>query len=285
MRNTQSISRRKAAVRLCAAFGPLACSVGFLQQASLSAAEPMPEGFQRWQLQVDGVLREALVYAPASAKERPTPVVFAFHGHGGSMRNMARAIAIRQHWPGAIGVFMQGLNTPGRISDPNGTQPGWQSGAGQQQDRDLKFFDAFLARLRKDLKVDPERVYATGHSNGGYFTYLLWAERGEILAALAASAATLPARPGQRFIPRPVLHLAGTSDGLVKYESQRATMEEVRRINGCEAVGQARGKFSTEYASRNGTPFVAFLHPGGHEFHPDGSAAILRFFQVHPERR
>src|SRR6266545_8404713 len=39
---------------------------------------------------VDGVVREALVYVPAKAKTDATSVVFAFHGHGGSMNNAAR---------------------------------------------------------------------------------------------------------------------------------------------------------------------------------------------------
>jgi hypothetical protein len=38
----------------------------------------------------------------------------------------------------------------------------------------------------------------------------------------------------------------------------------------------------TEYPSKTGTPFVAFIHPGGHEFHKDAPALIARFFQQHP---
>ncbi len=38
-----------------------------------------------------------------------------------------------------------------------------------------------LARLKQDYRVDEMRVYATGHSNGGSFTHLLWAERGVCL--------------------------------------------------------------------------------------------------------
>ncbi|WP_316798464.1 hypothetical protein [Pedobacter frigidisoli] len=38
---------------------------------------------------VNDTIREALVYIPATAKTKPTPVIFAFHGHGGTMENMA----------------------------------------------------------------------------------------------------------------------------------------------------------------------------------------------------
>src|SRR5712691_11551343 len=138
---------------------------------------------------VDGVAREALTYAPPQAKSEPTPIVFAFHGHGGTMQQAARSFGFHTHWPEAIVVYMQGLNTPGQLTDPEGKKPGWQKTIGDQDDRDLKFFDAVLESLKRDYKVNEKRIYATGHSNGGGFTYLLWAARGDSFAAFAPSAA------------------------------------------------------------------------------------------------
>ena len=59
--------------------------------------------------------REALVYAPATTKTDPSPVVFAFHGHGGTMKFAATKFAYHKHWPEAIAVYMQGLKTPGTL--------------------------------------------------------------------------------------------------------------------------------------------------------------------------
>lgn len=98
----------------------------------------MPPGCQRWEFKVDGVAREALVHVPAAAKEQPAPVVFVFHGHGGTARNVVRTFAIQRHWPEAIAGYMQGLSTPRRLTDPEGKRPGWQKVRGDQQDRDLK---------------------------------------------------------------------------------------------------------------------------------------------------
>ena len=92
-------------------------------------------------------------------------------------------------WPEAVVVYMQGLSTPGRLTDPEGKKPGWQSAAGDQGDRDLKFFDALLATLKQEYKIDERRIYSTGHSNGGGFTYLLWSARPNMFAAVAPSAA------------------------------------------------------------------------------------------------
>lgn len=242
-------------------------------------AQPaLPAGFVRWEMTVDGTRREALVYLPPGAKTNLTPVVFVFHGHGGDSRNAARSFAMHEHWPEAISVYLQGLNTPGRLTDPEGKKPGWQARAGDQGDRDLKFFDAVLERLKKDYRVDEKRVFSTGHSNGGGFTYLLWAERGEVLAAVAPSAAAALRQP-DRFKPKPVMHLAGEQDPLVKFAWQKATMDGIRKLNGCDAGGEPWDKLCTIYPSKSGTPLVTYIHPGGHEFKRESAPLIVKFFK------
>ena len=114
--------------------------------------------------------RQGLLYVPEAAKSMPAPLVFCFHGHGGNTRNAARSFRLHEVWPEAIVVYLQGLNTPGQLTDPEGKKPGWQKSAGDQGDRDLKFFDAVLKSIRQDYRVDDRRVYSMGHSNGGGFT-------------------------------------------------------------------------------------------------------------------
>ncbi len=239
-----------------------------------AAAEPA-----RREWNVDGVTREGLVYVPAQATTQPTPLVLVFHGHGGTARNAARSFALHPLWPEAIVVYLQGLNTPGRLTDPEGKKPGWQSAAGTQGDRDLKLFDAVLAGLRRDYQVDDRRIYATGHSNGGGFTYLLWAERGDVFAAVAPSAAF--ARNVQGTLqPKPVMHLAGEKDELVKYAWQKETMVALRKLNHC-GEGQPWDKLCTLYPSPLGTPVVTMIHPGTHAFPRAAPALIVKFFQEH----
>ena len=228
---------------------------------------------------VDGVVREALVCAPPRASTNASPVVFAFHGHGGSMQNAARSFPFHRLWSEAIVVYPQGLNTPGRLTDPEGKRPGWQAAAGDQGDRDLKFFEAMLASLRKDYRVDDKRIYATGHSNGGGFTYLLWAARGEQFAAFAPSSAAA-ARTLGKLKPAPVMHVAGENDPLVKFAWQKATIDMLRQLNQC-GEGKEWGKWCTEYPSKIGAPVVTFIHPGTHQFPADAPAAIVKFFKQH----
>ncbi len=253
----------------------------FILLAAASAVRAADTSVHR-EWTVDGVTREALVYAPATAKTVAAPLVFVFHGHGGSMNNAARSFAMHTRWPEAIVVYPQGLKTPGRLTDPKGERSGWQHGPGAEGDRDLKFFDAILANLQQDYKVDDKRIYSTGHSNGGAFTYLLWAMRGEKFAAFGPSAASITPALLPKLKPKPMLHVAGENDPLVKFTWQKLTIDTILKLNQC-GDGQPWGdvKFCTLYPSKLGAPVVAFIHPGTHTFHKDAPAAIVKFFKEH----
>jgi polyhydroxybutyrate depolymerase len=237
-----------------------------------------PANLEHWEFKVDGVTREALAYIPPTAKDKPTPVVFVFHGHGGNSRNAVRTFPINREWPEAISIYMQGLNTPGRLTDPNGKVPGWQMSLGDQHDRDLKFFDAVLARLNNDYKIDSKRIFCTGHSNGGAFTYLLWAERGDVFAAVASSAG-MAVDSIPKLKPKPVMHIAGEKDALVKFEWQEKTIAADRKLNGCEPEGKPWAKNCTLYLSKTGTPVIAYIHPGAHSVPAAAPALIVKFFK------
>ena len=240
----------------------------------LAQAEP-----ERRTWQVDGVEREALVAVPSvpPAGETPAPLVFVFHGHGGTMHHAARTFSLHTRWPEAVCVYMQGLPTVGRLTDPEGKKSGWQPQAGAGGDRDLKFFDAVLATLNKEQKIDPKRIYATGHSNGGAFTYLLWGQRGDVFAAMAPSAAVAVGQL-KDMKPKPVLHLAGKNDPLVRFAWQEITMAALRRLNECGSGESMNGNL-TRYPSTAGCPVFTWIHGGGHEFSAAAAAEIARFFK------
>lgn len=251
-----------------------------------AACRAQSSSLKEQQFTVDGIRRVALIAVPASAASGKVPVVFAFHGHGGSMRNTSRSWRLHTAYPEAVVAYMQGMPTPGQISDPEGKRNGWQHRAGDHGDRDLKFFDAVLTSLKKQHPIDPKRVFAVGHSNGGAFTYLLSAQRPSALAAIAVvGAAGLRNVPD--LTPKPTLHVAGQNDPLVRFSVQERMMQVVRQVNGCEAPGKPWAKSgdltATLYPSAQGASFVEVIHPNGHEFPSQATGLIVKFFrQVTP---
>jgi polyhydroxybutyrate depolymerase len=59
------------------------------------------------------------------------------------------------------GYVPQGLDSVSR-RDPQGRNPDWQRLAGDDGNRDLKFFDAMLASMRREYRVDDRRIFSTG---------------------------------------------------------------------------------------------------------------------------
>lgn len=270
-------------MRTCFVFRPvlrtllLMCLLFTVASAIRAQRAQLPSTVQRMQWKVGDTVREALVYIPAAARTKPVPVVFAFHGHGGTMQNMFTTRRFDTLWPEAIFVCPQGLNTPGRLTDPEGRLPGWNK-AQDTTNTDVHFFDAMLQGLEKDYKVDRHRIYATGHSNGGAFTYLLWAVRGDVFAAVAptAAAAGLLVRQLQ---PKPAFHAMGEKDPLVLPIMQKRTCEYIRRLNHCQVNGEIIAPNTTLYTSDTGNPFEMYVHPGGHTYPPEITAIIAEFFK------
>ena len=141
-----------------------------------------------------------------------------------------------------------------------------------------------LASLRETYDVDDDRIYATGFSNGGMFTYLLWAERPGVFAAYAPVAGLLrrSVRPQQ---PRPLFHVAGERDRVVRFSDQGAAIEIAVEVNGVGATTMRCGDGCTIYRSGTPAPVRTWIHSGGHVY-PRGTAErIVSFFRDHSRTR
>ena len=225
---------------------------------------------------VDGAPREALVFdGSGRAPKTGRPLILAFHGHGGTMRSAARSFDVSTEWPEATAIYPQGLPVPG-IVDPEGRKPGWlRDGAGE---RDLKFVDAILDRAAK--VTDPKRIYAMGHSNGGNFTYVLWARRRTKFAAYGPSGS--PAgRLLRDLIPAPAFLTAGESDPLIPFAVQKRTLDAILILNGAADIEGKKQGFVTTYQGEGGIETGTYLHPGGHDYPPEAARATVAFFKRH----
>ena len=264
-----------------------------LGAASLSAqgkfrellSSKAPEGCVERTWTIDGVKRTALVRVPAGVSGQ-LAVVFCWHGHGGRAAQAAGRWGYDKADTTSILVFPQGLPTVSPLVDKEGRMPGWQTSVTSEGGRDLQFFDAMLADLKKEHPVDARRIYSMGHSNGAAFSYLLWQARPEVLAAIGSVAGSLRA-DAKITSPMPVIHVAGEKDPIVKFAWQQATFAVVRRTNGCSDEGKPWAKEgvldATIYASTKGAPLVTAIHGGGHEYAKGSTELIVRFFKENPK--
>jgi len=233
---------------------------------------------------VGKIEREGILFAPDSPpKSGGSPLLFVFHGHGGNMRASARGTKYQDLWPEAVVVYMQGLPTVTRI-DPEGKRAGWQHLPGDNADRDLKLVDTALAALRKKYTIDDNRIYATGFSNGAFFTYLLWDQRPETFAALAPCAG-LPRPQLKLTTPKPAFIVSGEKDQVVKIDDQKAAIERIRKLDSATADGKTGDDQTTVYSSEKGTPVETLIHPGAHTLPPEAPRLIVEFFKAHEQKK
>ena len=226
---------------------------------------------------IDGQKREAIVYPPSKPTSGKVPLVFSFHGYGDSVQSFQHT-DLHLAWPEAVVAYVQAL--PRRGSGP----PWWQVEKGQDDDRDLKMIDVAVKSLRERFNVDDTRTYATGFSNGGSFTYLLWAERPGVFAAFAPVAAKLfpsvrPTPPG-----RPLFHIAGSRDMTAVFADQQDAIKMASQVNGVADLRAACGEGCTIYGAASVSPVMAWIHSGGHEYPPTTAERIAKFFREHPRR-
>jgi polyhydroxybutyrate depolymerase len=260
-------------------------TTGTFGSANDTASDAASVSKREWT--VDGVVRTALVCIPPAAKRTAeTPLVFCWHGHGGTAVHSRATAAFERAWPEAIVVYPQGLKTPSPLVDPEGKKSGWQTAPGNNGDRDIKLYDAMVDSLRAEYKLDGRHTYSAGHSNGGFFSYLLWQTRGATLAAIGPVAGAY-LKPTADIKPLPVIHVAGKDDPIVKFSWQERTFENVRAANACTSEGKPwaaeGGLTATLYESSKSAPLVTVLHEGGHEYPKGSSALITRFFKEHAQ--
>jgi polyhydroxybutyrate depolymerase len=187
-----------------------------------SGSASLAPGTHELSVEHGALTRKYLVHVPRSADLRQAvPVVFAFHGGGGDAAYMADdaryGLISKSEQAGFVVVFPNGFSR-----FPRGRLATWNAGAccGDARDRnidDVGFVRAMLSDLRKRLKVDPGRIFATGMSNGGMLSHRLACEMADEFAAVAAVAGTdntLQCAPSR---PVAVLHIHARNDDHVLF--------------------------------------------------------------------
>jgi polyhydroxybutyrate depolymerase len=172
----------------------------------------------------DSLVREYIVYIPASLANatNEVPILFVFHGYGaGNIQSfMNNKLDFRPiaDTAGYILVYPKGT----RLFQNNSNSHHWNVGSwtSSSTSDDVGFIDALIDTLNTNYNIDQHRIYATGHSNGGYFSFVLACQLSYRFAAIASSSGTMSLgtlNSCNPLHPTPVLQIHGTSDNTVGY--------------------------------------------------------------------
>jgi polyhydroxybutyrate depolymerase len=158
---------------------------------------------------IDGVKRKYYLYCPASAK-KPAPLVLSFHGGGGTAKRADCGMARLADQKGFVLVY------------PDGLEKHWNDGrqaVTKHNYDDVGFISKVIDDLVASKIADPKRVYATGISNGGFFSQYLAMQLPGKIAAVATVAASVPNSHMEiKSLPVPILLMLGTEDPLVPWK-------------------------------------------------------------------
>lgn len=218
------------------------------------------------EIRVGGLTRTYLFYVPQSVtRNHPAPLVLVFHGGGGHAYNMPRFTGFDRlaDARGFIVAYPESVNTH------------WNDTRALSRADDVAFARTLITELEHSYSIDPARVYATGISNGGFFSQRLACELSSQIAAVASVAATMPetlppvCHPSN---PLSILFMQGTADPLVHIEGGPVARTHGRNISLADATKfwidhnqTAKQPDSSDLPSRdtNGTSVHRDIYSGG----------------------
>ena len=175
-------------------------------------------GINEFEVIFDEIPREYTVYIPENYNHSiPTPILFAFHGFGGSnnfIMNSAgfNEIADEENF---IVVYPQGSLILNLFAH-------WNVGGFTQISNtdDVAFVDYLISSLSQIYNINLDRVYATGMSNGGFMSFLLACQLSNKIAAIASVTGSMTTQTLNECDPQrevPILQIHGTNDPIVPY--------------------------------------------------------------------
>jgi polyhydroxybutyrate depolymerase len=164
---------------------------------------------------VDGVEREYILHLPKKYGNETLPLVMVFHGGGGTAEQIKdhtkfNKLADKENF---IVVY------------PNSVDKNWNDGRigdklPMERD-DVKFISMLIDTLTANYKVNSKRIFSTGISNGGFFSFYLALKLSNRILAIAPVTANLPENLKDTWKtdkPISVLLINGTKDPLVKFD-------------------------------------------------------------------
>jgi len=216
-------------------------------------AEALGAGDHTRSVKVGELSRRYQIHVPGRYDStKATPVIIAFHGGGGNPASMVRlsGLSEKANEAGFIVVYPFGT---GRLENQLLTFNGGGCCGYAMENKidDVAFTRALLDDLATVVKVDADRVFATGLSNGGIVSHFVASELSDRIAAIAPVGGPLMIDAPNAKRPVPVMHFHGTADafapfaggygkgsfgrskGVTDFRSVDHTIQAWVKLNGC----------------------------------------------------
>lgn len=166
--------------------------------------------------------RTMITYAPDGLPSQPA-LVIACHGasqDAAYLQSLSKWESVADTAKFVI-VYANGLNN---MWDISGTS-------------DLQFMEAIIDTMYSRHHIDRNRVYLTGFSMGGMFTYYAASKMADKIAAFAPVSGYLMGGPNATASrPVPILHTHGTADDVCVYSNVQSHINAWVTFNGCETT-------------------------------------------------
>lgn len=172
---------------------------------------------------VDGQQRNYLTYVPKNLGEK-RPLLISCHGMNQDAAYQMNMMSVESIADTAkfVTVF------------PNGINKGWDISG----NRDINFVKALIDKMVEQYDIDVNRVYLSGFSMGGMFTYHAMNRIPDKIAAFAPISGYpmggTTANAGVR--PLPIIHTHGTSDDVVNFNGVSGALNAWIQHNGCPST-------------------------------------------------
>lgn len=161
----------------------------------------------------NGINRDYRLYVPSGYSMSDTSLALVFNMHGFT------SDAAQQEQSSQMNIIAENENF--LVCYPNGINRSWNVGwtFGSNAD-DVGFISSLIDSLTDSYRIDQNRVYACGMSNGGFMAFRLACELQNKIAAVASVTGSMVPQAltsCQPDNPIPVLQIHGTQDFIVSY--------------------------------------------------------------------
>lgn len=235
---------------------------------------------------VAGTRRAYVLDVPETVQaKKPAPLLLDFHGFGHSGAGVWEVSGFRKLAPaaGLITAYPEGQRVKLHLRGVEREAPGWQMFRAEDNG-DLAFVTALLDDLERRYCIDKARVFATGFSNGAFFSAMLACRMADRIAA-AAPVAGGPLQNGctpSRPVPMLIQH--GRQDDLLPIDYGRALRDNWLALNQCAAdQKRAEGPNCERWtACRDGATVEFCEGDYAHTWPPDATQRVWEFLRQHP---